>query len=97
MRVQIGESSRKLVESKVRAQVWPRELWMRYALAILVPPLAVFKCKRPTQTALNVALTLCFYLPGALHAAILVFDHSEQQRAQSIENAIRAWQKRAAI
>ncbi|MBX3376236.1 MAG: YqaE/Pmp3 family membrane protein [Phycisphaeraceae bacterium] len=69
---------------------------MRYALAILVPPLAVFKCKRPTQTALNVALTLCFFVPGALHAAMIVFDHSEEQRAQDVQNAIREWQKRAA-
>ncbi len=68
---------------------------MRYALAILVPPLAVFKCKRPQQVVLNVALTLCFFLPGALHAALIVFDHSEQQNAQNVQNAIREWQKRS--
>jgi uncharacterized membrane protein YqaE (UPF0057 family) len=97
MRSKTSESAPRLVESKVRTEDLPRQLWMRYALAILLPPLAVFKFKRPTQTVLNVALTLCFYLPGALHAALLVYDHSEQLRAQSIENAIRAWQKRAAV
>ena len=61
-----------------------------------VPPLAVLKCRRPTQTAVNVALTLCFFLPGALHAALIVFDHSEQQNARKVENAIRDWQKRSA-
>jgi len=83
--------------SEESSEVWPREVWMRYVLAILVPPLAVFKCRRPRQAALNLALTLCFFLPGALHAALIVFDHAEQQRAQSVGDAIRAWQKRAAI
>jgi len=69
---------------------------MRYALAILVPPLAVFKCKRPIQTALNVALTLCFFLPGVAHAALMVFDHQEEQRARTVVDAIREWQKRTA-
>jgi uncharacterized membrane protein YqaE (UPF0057 family) len=84
-------------ESKERTGVWPREVWMRYVLAILLPPLAVFKCRRPTQTALNVALTLCFYLPGMAHAALMVYDHQEEQRARSVTDAIRAWQKRAAV
>jgi uncharacterized membrane protein YqaE (UPF0057 family) len=97
MRVVSGQSKSRLVETKEPKADWPRLVWMRYALAILVPPLAAFKCRRPVQTALNIALTLCFYVPGALHAALLVYDHSEQQRAQSIENAIRAWQKRAAV
>jgi len=70
---------------------------MRYALAILVPPLAVFKCRRPRQTALNVALTLCFYLPGMAHAALMVYDHQEEQRARTVTDAIRAWTKRAAM
>ena len=91
------EKEPEVSDSKVRAQEWPKKLWMRYVLAILVPPLAVFKCRRPTQTAVNVALTLCFYLPGVAHAAIMVFDHYEEQRAQNVMNAIRAWQKRAAI
>ena len=97
MRWERGDSWSKSRESEDRAQDWPKKLWMRYTLAILVPPLAVFKCRRPTQTALNVALTLCFYLPGVAHAAIMVFDHYEEQRAQNVVNAIRAWQKRAAV
>lgn len=69
---------------------------MRYLLAILVPPLAVLKLK-PRQAIVNLVLTLCFFVPGALHAALVVFDHTEEQRAQRVENAIREWQKRSSM
>lgn len=70
---------------------------MRYLLAILVPPLAVMKCHKPRQAALNVVLTLLFWLPGAAHAALMVYDHQEEQRAQNVSDAIQKWTKRASI
>jgi len=45
---------------------------MRYLLAFLLPPLAVLLCGKPFQAILNCALTLCFYLPGLLHALFVV-------------------------
>jgi uncharacterized membrane protein YqaE (UPF0057 family) len=69
---------------------------MKYLTAILLPPLAVLRCRR-TQTAVNVLLTLCFYVPGALHAALVVYDHQEQERARSVGDSIRAWQMRTSV
>lgn len=97
MRWYLQETQTGGSESEERRGVWPREVRKRYALAILLPPLAVLKCRRPRQTALNVALTLCFYIPGMAHAALMVYDHQEEQRARSVTDAIRAWTKRAAI
>ena len=69
---------------------------MKYVTAILMPPLAVLRCRR-TQTVVNVLLTLCFYVPGMLHAALVVYDHSETERAKSVGEAIRAWQVKASV
>lgn len=68
---------------------------MRYLLAIVAPPVAVLRCKRRGQAILNLALTLCFWVPGALHAAVMVFDHLEEERARRVIEAIRLWQKQA--
>ena len=84
-------------ESKGRDAEWPRQVWMRYVLAILVPPLAVIKCHKPRQVALNIFLTLLFWIPGAAHAALMVFDHQEEQRAQDVSDAIQKWTKQASV
>ncbi len=69
---------------------------MRYLLAILVPPLAVFLCRRPFQGFLNLILTLCFWVPGMIHALVVVFDRREEERAKVVVEAIRQWQRRVA-
>lgn len=69
---------------------------MRYLTAILVPPLAVLRARR-TQTIVNILLTLCFYVPGMVHAALVVYDHQESERAKSVGEAIRAWQVRTSV
>ncbi len=45
---------------------------MRYLLAILLPPVAVFLHGSPGQTLLNVLLTLIAWLPGVIHALLVV-------------------------
>ena len=45
---------------------------MRILLSFAFPPLAVLLCGRPLQAALNVLLTLCFWIPGVIHALIIV-------------------------
>ena len=61
---------------------------MRYLLAIILPPIAVLFCGKPFQAALNLLLTLCFWLPGAVHALFVVHDHAENQRAQRLVHAL---------
>ena len=43
-----------------------------YLLAILLPPVAVLIAGRPIQALLNLGLTLLLWLPGAIHAILVV-------------------------
>ena len=63
---------------------------MRYLLAILLPPLAVLLCGKPFQFLLNVCLTLCLWIPGMLHAILVVHDHHDEERTNRIVRAIEA-------
>ena len=62
---------------------------MRYLLAILLPPVAVLSCGRPFQAILNLILTLLFWVPGAVHALLVVHDYHEDRRAGRVIAAIR--------
>jgi uncharacterized membrane protein YqaE (UPF0057 family) len=62
---------------------------MRYLLAIVLPPLAVLLCGKPFQALLNVLLTLLLWLPGVIHAILVVHDHLADQRAKRIVRAIQ--------
>jgi len=55
---------------------------MLYLLAILLPPVAVLLTGRPFQALLNVLLTLALWLPGVLHAILVVNEHKANQRAK---------------
>ena len=55
---------------------------MLYLLAIVLPPLAVLLTGRPLQALLNVVLTLLFWIPGVLHAILVVNEHKANQRAK---------------
>ena len=57
---------------------------MRYAIAILLPPLAVLMCAKPFSAALNVLLTLCFWIPGVLHAWLVIAADKAQARHNSL-------------
>ena len=61
---------------------------MRYFLAILLPPLAVFFCGKPMQTLLNFILTLCFWIPGVIHALFVVHNHLADKRNKELIEAI---------
>ena len=63
---------------------------MRYLLAILLPPVAVLLCGKPFQAVLNFLLTLCFWVPGAIHALLIANDFYEDQRAERMIGALRA-------
>ncbi len=61
---------------------------MRYLIAILLPPLAVFLCGKPLQTLLSVFLTLAFWIPGVIHALFIVHSHLADKRTDRIVKAI---------
>lgn len=62
---------------------------MRYVLAILLPPIAVLSCGKWFQAVVNLVLTLCFWLPGAIHALFVVNDYHNEQNADRIVDAMR--------
>ena len=61
---------------------------MRYLLAILLPPVAVFFCAKPFQALLNLILTLLFYVPGLIHALFVVHGYYADKRTQQVVDAI---------
>jgi uncharacterized membrane protein YqaE (UPF0057 family) len=56
---------------------------MLYFLAILLPPLAVLLTGRPLSALLNLVLTLIGWIPGMIHAILVVHDKKEENRARS--------------
>ncbi len=62
---------------------------VRYFLAIVLPPAAVLLCGKPIQFILNVLLTLCFWVPGAIHALFVVSSHKADKRTNRIVRAIK--------
>ncbi|MDA9909765.1 MAG: uncharacterized membrane protein YqaE (UPF0057 family) [Pseudohongiellaceae bacterium] len=62
---------------------------MRYLLAILLPPLAVFLCGKPVQAILNIFLTLAFWVPGVIHALFVVHTHLADKRNKELIKAVK--------
>ena len=65
---------------------------MRYLLAIVFPPLAVLLCGKPLQAALNLLLTLCFWVPGVVHALFVVNSHLADKRTERVIKEMRQHQ-----
>jgi len=62
---------------------------MRYLLAIILPPVAVLLCGKPIQAILNLILTLCFWIPGVVHALFVVNSHLADKRADEMVAAMK--------
>jgi uncharacterized membrane protein YqaE (UPF0057 family) len=60
---------------------------MRYLIAIILPPLAVFLCGKPGQAILNLILTLMFFVPGVVHALVVVASHKADKRNEALIKA----------
>lgn len=61
---------------------------MRYILALLLPPLAVLLCGKPFQALINLLLTLCFWIPGVVHALLVANDYYEDERHEDLVRAM---------
>jgi len=62
---------------------------MRILLAIVLPPLAVLLCGKPIQFLFNILLTLCFWVPGSIHAVLVVHEHYADKRHGELLRAVR--------
>lgn len=54
---------------------------MMYLLAILLPPVAVLFSGKPVQAVLNFILCLFFWIPGVIHAILVVNEKKADKRA----------------
>ena len=55
-----------------------------YLLAILLPPVAVLICGKPLQALINLGLCLFLYIPGMVHAIMVVNEYKADRRAEKI-------------
>ncbi|SDO33568.1 YqaE/Pmp3 family membrane protein [Alkalicoccus daliensis] len=55
---------------------------MMWILAILLPPVAVFLSGKPFQAFINLILTLIFYVPGMIHAILVVKENKDDKRME---------------
>ena len=62
---------------------------MRYLLAILLPPVAVLLCGKPVQALLNLGLSLLLWIPGVIHACLVVSNYYADQRTSRLIRATR--------
>ncbi len=62
---------------------------MRYFLCIILPPLAVLTTGRIGAFVLSCLLTLCFWIPGVIHAILVTNDFYEERRNRRVVRAIR--------
>ena len=62
-------------------------------LAIFLPPVAVLLCGKPIQALINLVLTCCLWLPGAIHAFIVVGDRNADKRTDRLVEAMKETEK----
>ncbi|WP_232696839.1 YqaE/Pmp3 family membrane protein [Brevibacillus daliensis] len=62
---------------------------MLFLLAIICPPLAVLFAGRPGSAILNLILTLCLWIPGVIHAILVVNDAKSDKRNKKLIRAMR--------
>lgn len=53
---------------------------LRYFFCIVLPPLAVLLTGRVGSFLLSLLLTLLGWIPGIIHACLVVNDHHQEQR-----------------
>ena len=63
---------------------------MRYLLAVLLPPAAILQSRQPRQLPVNLVLTLCLWVPGAVHALLVAHAAAERERADRLADMVLA-------
>jgi uncharacterized membrane protein YqaE (UPF0057 family) len=54
---------------------------LRYFFCVVLPPVAVLMTGRLGSFLLSIVLTLLGWIPGIIHACLVVNDYHEEQRA----------------
>ena len=64
-----------------------------WILAIILPPVAVLLCGKPIQALINILLTVCFWIPGVIHAFMVVGSRNADKRTDRLIDAIKETEK----
>ena len=62
---------------------------MRYFLCLICPPIAVLSTGRIFTFILSVILTLCFWIPGVIHAILVTSNYYEDKRHRQLMRTVR--------
>jgi uncharacterized membrane protein YqaE (UPF0057 family) len=62
---------------------------MKYALCILLPPLAVLLAGKPFAALINIPLTFLGWIPGVIHAFFVVNNAEAEKRNNAMIDAMR--------
>jgi uncharacterized membrane protein YqaE (UPF0057 family) len=60
-----------------------------FLLAIVLPPVAVLLCGKPIQAVLNLFLTMCLWIPGVVHAFMVVSARNADKRNDRLIDALK--------
>ena len=55
---------------------------LRFFFCVVCPPIAVLLTGRLGSFLLSLVLTLLLWIPGVIHACLVVIDYHEEQRAK---------------
>lgn len=61
---------------------------MRYVIAIILPPVAVLLYGNGVQFLVSLILTLLFWIPGMIHAVLIVKNYIEEKQEEAISRNI---------
>ena len=61
---------------------------MLYLLAIFLPPVAVLLCGKPIQALVNLLLTILGWIPGVIHAILVVSSRNADKRTDRVIKAM---------
>lgn len=62
---------------------------MLYLLAVVLPPVAVLIAGKPLQALLNIMLCFLLFVPGVIHAWMVVSNHYQSKRTGRLVDAMR--------
>jgi uncharacterized membrane protein YqaE (UPF0057 family) len=63
---------------------------MLYFLAIILPPVAVLMVGKPIQALLNLVLTILGWIPGVVHAFLVINSHKADRRNEKVIKAMKS-------
>jgi uncharacterized membrane protein YqaE (UPF0057 family) len=63
---------------------------LRYFFCVVLPPVAILLTGRKASLVLSIILTFFGWLPGVIHAVLVVNDYHAEQRAERLARGIHS-------